>query len=113
MKHNRILHSRSAPFKPSTNGLAEISIDTFRYSMRAMNQNYLNLKVHVNTFLIRYRNTPHTITRETSSKLFQGRHLITRLDLLKPDTKQIVTNSQMKLALNDGRKLREFEIGQT
>ena len=31
--------------------------------------------------------------------------------MLKPDTKQAVSNSQMKLALNDDRKLRQFEIG--
>ena len=74
-----------------------------------MSSNDINLKV--NTFLIRYRNTPHAITGESPSKLFLGRNLRTRLDLLKPDTKQAVSNSQMKLALNDDRKLRQFEIG--
>ena len=106
MKVKRILHLRSAPFKPSTNGLAERFIGTFKSSMSSNN---INLKV--NTFLIRYRNTPHAITGESPSKLFLGRNPRTRLDLHTPDTKQTVSNSQMKLALNDDRKLREFEIG--
>ena len=111
MKDNGILHLGSAPFKPSTNGLAERFIGTFKSSMRAMTMSSNDINLKVNTFLIRYRNTPHAITGESPSKLFLGRNLRTRLNLLKPDTKQAVSNSQMKLALNDDRKLREFEIG--
>ena len=111
MKDNGILHLRTAPFKPSTNGLVERLIGTFKSSMRAMTMSSNDINLKVNTFLIRYRNTPHAITGESPLKLFLGINLRTRLDLLKPDTKQAVSNSQRKLALNDDRKLREFEIG--
>ena len=48
MKDNGILHLRSAPFKPSTNGLAERFIGTFKSSMQAMtmSSNDINLKVN-------------------------------------------------------------------
>ena len=100
MKDNGILHLKSAPFKPSKNGLAERFIGIFKFSMRAMTMSTNDINSKVNTFLIRYRNTPHAITGESPSKLFLGRNLRTRLDLLKPDTKQAVSNLQIKLEIS-------------
>ena len=39
-------------------------------------------------FLLSYRNIVHSTTNETPAKLFLGRNLRTRLDLLKPDVKR-------------------------
>jgi len=92
MKTNGILHIRTAVAKPSTNGLVERFNATFKTSMRAMNRYSDDLIRKLNCFLLMYRNTPHSTTNETLAKLFMGRNLRVRLDLLKPDTKQHVTN---------------------
>ena len=84
MKDNGILQLRSAPVKPCTNGIAEICIGTFKSSMRDLKLTSNDFNLKVNSFLIRYRNTPHTITGETKSKLFQGRNL--RIRLVKTET---------------------------
>jgi hypothetical protein len=113
MRENGIFHIKSAPYKPSTNGQAERFVATFKSSMRAMCNETDDINLKLNCFLLRYRNTPHTTTGETPAKLFMGRTLRTKLDLLKPDTQKQVSDSQMKLAFSNDRKLREFEIGET
>lgn len=112
MKTNGILHIRTAVAKPSTNGLVERFNATFKTSMRAMNHESDDLNKKLNCFLLMYRNTPHSTTNETPAKLFMGRNLRVRLDLLKPDTKQHVTDIQMKTSFSDRAKFRELELGQ-
>ena len=113
MKRNGILHIRTAVAKPSTNGLVERFNATFKSSIRAMNSETDDLNQKLNCFLHTYRNTPHSTTGETPAQLFLGRDLRSRLDLLKPDTKQHVNDRQMKMSVPDRNKFRELDLGQS
>ncbi|XP_053395598.1 uncharacterized protein K02A2.6-like [Mercenaria mercenaria] len=112
MKDNGILHLRSAPYNPSTNGLAERFVGHFKQSIRAMHFETGDFNQKLSCFLLRYRNTPHSTTNESPAKLFLGRSLRCRLDLVKPNTKRYVSDKQMKSSFSDDRKFREFEIGE-
>lgn len=46
------------------------------------------------TFLFAYRRTPHITTRTTPAKLFVGRELRSRLDLLQPEERNKVDKRQ-------------------
>ena len=78
-----------------------------------MNSETDDLNQKLNCFLHTYRNTPHSTTGETPAKLFLGRDLRSRLDLLKPDTKQHVNDRQMKMSVPDRNKFRELDLGQS
>ncbi|XDV15015.1 hypothetical protein PO909_015169 [Leuciscus waleckii] len=94
MKANGIQHIRSAPYHPSTNGLAEWFVQTMKQALKST-QGKGSLNQRLNTFLLSYRNTPHAITKVSPAAAMFKRQLRTRLDLLKPlKTKQTVQAQQ-------------------
>ena len=66
------------------------------------------------TFLLSYRTSPHATTGVAPSTLLQGRHLRTRLDLLKPDIGRKVRSqqSQQKAQHDLHSRGRQFDPGQ-
>ncbi|XP_028327386.1 uncharacterized protein K02A2.6-like [Gouania willdenowi] len=111
LKSNGIKHVTSAPHHPATNGLAERFVQTFKQSMKASRKEGVPLQQKITNFLLAYRNTPHSTTGQSPAMLFMGRNLRCRLDLLKPDIRQHVTNKQCS-PTQQQRKLRSFDIGQ-
>lgn len=93
LKANGVRHVRSAPFHPATNGLAERFVQTFKHSLRSSKEP-IPLQQRLDSFLLQYRNTPHSTTKETPAMLFLHRRLRTRLDLLKPSVKETVEQAQ-------------------
>ena len=81
-KRNGIHHKLSAPYHPSTNGEAERLVQTFKYSMKA-NEN--DLQTALCQFLMKYRSSPHASTGKTPASLMFNREIATRLSLLFPD----------------------------
>ncbi|XP_055622030.1 uncharacterized protein K02A2.6-like [Toxorhynchites rutilus septentrionalis] len=79
-------HKLSAPYHPATNGQAERYVQTTKDALKAMGTTASNLQSNLNNFLQQYRLAPHATTGESPAKLFLGRALRTRLDLLKPDS---------------------------
>ena len=65
LKMNRIKHLRSAPYHPSSNGLAERFVGTFKRALRASEFSFLTLHQQLMNFLLTYRTTPHTSTEHT------------------------------------------------
>ena len=113
-KRNGIKHITSAPYHPSTNGLAERFVQSFKNALRSMKQEKRSLKEKLESYLLSYRNTPHPPTNETPARLLMGRSLRTRLDLLKPDIRRKVQEKQMDQAKERcSRPVRELEVGQT
>jgi hypothetical protein len=112
LKDNGVCHIKTSVAKPSTNGLCERFNGTFKSSLRAMEGENADLNQKINSFLLTYRNSPHSTTGETPAKLFLGRNLRTRLDLIKPDTQGRVNESRIKQSVTDTRPMREFEVGQ-
>ena len=83
MKKNGIRHILSPPYHPSSNGLAERAVQTFKGGMKKCTAGTLNTRL--SRFLLRYRITPHSSTGISPSELMWGHKLRTQLDLLVPD----------------------------
>ena len=109
MKKNGIKHFKSAPHHPATNGLAERFVQTFKKSIKAMDKDDIPLQHKVDNFLFVYRNSVHATTNQTPAMLFHGRNLRSRIDLLKPNLRE-VQNKQFRQMSN--KAVRDFELGQ-
>ena len=80
VKHNGIAHAKASPHHPSTNGLAECTVQTFKSSMKKFTEGTLENKL--SHFLFHYRLTPQTTTGQSPTELLLGRRIKSRLDLL-------------------------------
>lgn len=81
MAVNGIKHTTSDPYHPSTNGLSERFVQSFKVALRASKKDRGSVQTQLSNFLLVYRNAPHCITNETTANLFVGRLLQSRLDL--------------------------------
>ncbi|XP_054875417.1 uncharacterized protein K02A2.6-like [Amphiprion ocellaris] len=111
VKKNGIHHVRSAPFHPSTNGLAERAVQTFKEGMKKMKEG--TIQTRLSRFLFSYRITPHATTGLSPAELMMSRRLRSALDLVRPDVKTKVLQKQLKRKENhDARsKQRGFTSG--
>ena len=112
LEQNGIKHICSAPYHPSSNGLAERAVQTFKQSLRQIPEGSVREKLA--KFLFKYRITPHSSTGVAPAELLMGRRLRSRLDLLKPDVVATVEKNQLKQKLaHDGKQpLRVFSEGE-
>ena len=55
-----------------------------------------SLNQKITCFLLQYRNAVHAIINESPAKLLLGRQLRSRLDLIKPNTKETVEKKQFE-----------------
>uniref|UniRef100_A0A914HCI3 Integrase catalytic domain-containing protein n=1 Tax=Globodera rostochiensis TaxID=31243 RepID=A0A914HCI3_GLORO len=80
-----IIHTRTAPYHPQSNGEAERFVQTFKKGMSLIKKetNWEN-ELAKNQFLIKYRVTPHTGTGRAPAEMMFGRELRTKLDLVRP-----------------------------
>lgn len=76
-----IHHMLSAVYKPSTNGLAERTVQTFKRYLKLSDE---PVSLAIDRFLYNYRITPHSTTGVSPAELLYGRKLRTRLDLIWP-----------------------------
>ncbi|XP_062709595.1 uncharacterized protein K02A2.6-like [Aedes albopictus] len=81
-----IIHLRTAPFHPQSNGQAERFVDTLKRSLRKIQEGEgLPASAALQTFLQVYRATPSNLLEGKSpSEILNGRRMRTTLDLLKP-----------------------------
>ena len=86
MRQNGILHIKTAPYHPASNGLAERAVQTFKSAMKRMREGG-SVESKVSSFLFKYRVTPHSTTGVSPAELIFGRSLHTHLDLLQPKVK--------------------------
>ena len=91
MKRNGVQHITTAPYHPSSNGLAERAVQTVKAGLQKMEG---PLEVRIARFLLKYRVTPQTTTGLTPAELLMGRRLRTHLDLLFPTVQQRVRRQQ-------------------
>ena len=111
MENNGIRHLRSPPYHPSTNGLAERSVQTFK---RAMEKNKDgSISTRVARFLFSFRRTPHSTTGLAPAELLLGRIPRSHLDLIKPSisTKLKEKQFQQKKNFDVHAKQRSFKVG--
>lgn len=113
-RQNGIRHVRSAPRHPSTNGLAERAVQTFKTAVRKMDSG-IPIDFRVLKFLARYRITPQTTTGRAPAELLLRRVPKIHLDLLRGDVEARVEKNQDRQCKDDanrqGTSSRTFNIG--
>ena len=113
MAKNGILHVKTAPRHPSSNGLVERSVRTFKDGMKKLEGSEGTVHTKLSRFLLAYRSTPQTTTRVTPAELLFNRRLRTRLNLVQPDVRQRVEaqQSSQKEQHDNTRTARQFAEG--
>ncbi|GFQ70138.1 uncharacterized protein K02A2.6 [Trichonephila clavata] len=111
MQRNGVEHKTSAPFKPSSNGQAELYVATLKQSLRAMHKYIYDgtIQHKLSTFLMQYRKAPNATTTHSPAILFLKRDIRTRIDLFLPELK---TKIQDKLRRDNFEfRDRKFDVG--
>ena len=105
MKMNGIRHITVSPYHPSSNGLAENFVKTFKQAMMKTKGGEMQEKV--DKFLFRYRITPHSTTGKSPTELLLKRKVRTVFDLLSPDelTRNFVQKKQEAQKRNHDPKI--------
>ena len=109
---NNIVHVRSTPYHPKTNGLAERAVRTFKERYASAKTAKVDTELALQRFLIAYRNTPHKSTGRAPAELLLGRKLRTRLDLLKPDTTHHLDHSTLTQKIYHDRHCKPRYFGE-
>ena len=76
-------HITTTVYKPSTNGIAERMVQTFKRSLKKLSSSS-DIQLVIDKFVFNYRLTPHSTTGVSPAELMFGRRLRSRLDLLWP-----------------------------
>ena len=114
-QYNGIKHIRVSPYHPSSNGLAERFVQSFKVAMRKSEKDGLSFLHRLTSFLLLYRATPQGTTAVPPSVLFIGHSLRTRLDLLRPNPgTTVVSNQACQKQQHDSHcKPRFLQVGQS
>lgn len=94
MKNNGIRHLRSAPFRPASNGQAEVAVRIVKEGLKRVEG--VSLQTRLSRFLLSYRTRPHSVTGKTPAELLMRRELKTILSLVRPSVKDRVKLKQEK-----------------
>ena len=108
MRGNGILHTRSAPYHPQSNGLAERYVQTVKRALKA--DSHTPFQLRLDRFLLTFRSAPSSTTQVSPSELMIGRPVRTRLTLVKPNIRRHVQQQQSRMITP--RREREFEEGE-
>ena len=110
LQRNGVKHVTTSPYHPSSNGLAERAVQTFKNGLRKMRDG--SLKTKLARFLFFYRTTPQSTTGMSPGELLFGRKLRSPLDLLKPDLHHRVEGNQEKQKANHDKRSsqRHFNV---
>ncbi|PFX22763.1 Uncharacterized protein K02A2.6 [Stylophora pistillata] len=108
---NGITHITSAPYHPSSNGLVERAVQTFKQGMKKQGDGTAETKLA--RFLLSYRITPQSTTGESPAQLRWGQSLRSHLDLLRPDVaaKVHAAQSRQKIQHDQLSWMRRVEVG--
>ncbi|XP_015118224.1 uncharacterized protein K02A2.6-like [Diachasma alloeum] len=113
LKRNGILHVKTAPYHPASNGAAENVVKTFKRQFKLLQKNNTNEDVALTQVLMSYRSTPHCTTGYTPAELQTGRPMRARLDLLKPYLRNRVVQQQARQKYHaPGSGLHSFDVGE-
>ena len=114
MQVNGIKHIKYAPFHPASNSAVERLVQTFKKAMKSSKDTYSNSEQALASYLLTYCSIPHSTTNETPSKLFLGRKIRTRLDLILPGHDRTVLDNQanQKSSYDKHSKPHELVVGE-
>ena len=105
-RRNGIKHTKSAPYHPASNGLAERFIQSLKQSLKASLHDGRSLVQRVSSYLLSYRTTSHATTGVPPCQLLMQRDLRTRFSLLQPDREKTVQDRQALQKSGHDRRAR-------
>ncbi len=94
MSRNGIRFIHSAPYHPSTNGLAERAVQSFKQGIKRIQSG--SIQERLSRYLFKYRITPHSTTGVSPAELLMGRRPRSVLDLLFPEVSSKVESQQSR-----------------
>ncbi|XP_061185207.1 uncharacterized protein K02A2.6-like [Saccostrea echinata] len=106
---NGIQHIKTTPYHPSSNGLAERFVQTFKQAMKCSKNEAGGVNKKLANFLLAYGSTQHCTTNETPAKFMMGMELRTKMDLLRPNVELHVKQKQQQMCAQRSSPPREFE----
>ena len=104
MKYNGIRYIYSSPCHPSTNGLAERAVQSFKQHMKCLPNGSIGERL--TQFLFWYRLTPHLTTGVAPAELLLGRRPRSKLDFLKPNLAEMVQSKVLAQKKNHDARTR-------
>lgn len=114
LRDRAIKHTLCPPYHPSSNGLAERHVQTFK-NMFSKYQGSQVLPVKISDILFHYRNTPSSTTGRSPAELFLKRTPRIKLSLIKPCLQSKVETKQGAAKLHhDGNSplMRKYDMYQ-
>ena len=110
LRKNGVRHVTSAPYHPSSNGLVERVVQTFKQAMKKQKG---SLQTRLSRFLFKYRITPHTTTGQAPVQLRWGTQLRSHLSLIQSDPGKTMRYAQnrQKVKYDQHSKPNNFSIG--
>ena len=110
LKRNNIRHTTSAPYHPSSNGMAERYVQTFK---EALKKSQGDIETRLARFLFMYRLTPQSTTGQCPAELLFGPRPRSPLDALHPDlSEKVVCVQQRQKEIHDRHsQVREVQPG--
>ena len=110
---NGIKQLTSAPYHPSSNGLAERAVQVVKAGLKKNSSGSLTSRLAKT--LLCYRTTPHSTTGVTPAEMMLGRRPKIRLDLVKPSLVRDVeiSKAQMKFKFDSSARDKQFTAGDT
>ena len=109
MKKNGVVHVRTAPYHPASNGQVERYVATFKSSFKSLEGSDTDVKL--DRLLFQYRTTPHSSTGVSPAEKLMKRRLRTPFDQLRPN--QSSRDAAKRFELRGASKLREFVVGES
>ncbi|KAI5729011.1 hypothetical protein M8J77_024174 [Diaphorina citri] len=94
LREQGISHLTSAPYHPSSNGLAERGVQSMKQSLRKMSEDGGTLESKIQNFLIQYRRSPHSSTGVSPFEAMFGRPMRNTLTLMKKVPKNTSRNTR-------------------
>ena len=110
LRKNGIKHVKTPSYHPSSNGLAERAVQTFKEGMRKLKDGSLETKL--SRFLFKYRQTPQSTTGVSPSELMFGRQLRSHLDHVcsEIDRTTRLNQERQKQGHNKQVRIHEFQV---
>ena len=114
LKARGIKHTLCPPYHPSSNGLAERHVQTFKRLFNKYEGSQV-LSHKLSEILMHYRNVPNSTTGKSPAELFLKRTPRTKLSLMKPSLQSNVESKQAAAKLQrDGKSpvMRSYDLYQ-
>ncbi|XP_053687313.1 uncharacterized protein K02A2.6-like [Sabethes cyaneus] len=112
---NGIMHLKTAPFHPQSNGHVERFVDTFKRTMKKIQAGGEPLEEALDTFLLCYRSTPcrNTPGGKSPAEVLLGKPLRTSFELLRPPSRFFKDNNlkqNKQFDAKHGAKSKSFDV---